>query len=86
VKQIIEHGARYPVVLDPDDEEFGNQWTTRERTGKEEAQALVNYVNSRARSRGFPERAYVVERVVMIGEWEPVGASESQVLRGGITE
>lgn len=86
MKRTIEYGARFPESLDPDDPEWGNKWETRKRENREEAEGLVQYVNNRAKSRGFPERAYLVERTVMVSEWEAVSTGEPQSMRGGIEE
>lgn len=86
MKQVIEYAARFPESLNPNDPDWGNKWETRKRDNRDDAESLVRFVNLRAIAAGFPARAYVVERVVMIGEWEPVGASEPQLLRGGIEE
>jgi hypothetical protein len=85
VKQVIEYAVRYPVSMNPAEPE-GRIWETRKRDTREEAESVARFVNKRAKQHGFPEPAYVVERVVMIGEWEPVGASEPCVTRGGIEE
>lgn len=82
----IQYAARFPKSLDPDDPDQGNEWDTRKRDTRGEAEHVVRYVNGRAKNHGFPERAYVVEREVLVGEWVPVGASEAQRLRGGIEE
>lgn len=86
MKQTIEYGARFPESLDPDDPEWGNKWVTRKRDSREEAEGLVQYVNNRAKAGGFPERAYLVERVVMVSEWEGVSTGVPQSVRGGIEE
>jgi hypothetical protein len=80
VKQVIEYGACFPEVLDE-----GSKMITRGPIKKGEAEGLVRYVNARSRERGVPERAYVVERVVQYGEWEPEGSLEAEAMRGGIT-
>jgi hypothetical protein len=86
MKQVIEYAARFPQSLNPNDPRWGTEWETRKRDNREDAESLVQFVNNRAKAAGFPARAYVVERVVMIGEWEPVGANEPCVTRGGIEE
>lgn len=74
----IEYGAQYPEQLIA-----GSKFTTDGPMDRSDAEGIVRYVNRRAIKAGIEERALLVERNVIVGEWAP---SNTGVVPPHITE